>query len=479
MQTNQLESIIEKFSKEVKERIAKLYRYLQSGKLMLFEEELYVMILGLYNELAHECIAESAKSEELEMKAKVIAQKKGLGELKKSTANIQLRTGFRIKVFSWFATRNKSKRKKGKRGPNGSGSHLLLHYWGCIKKASPEYYSQVAMLAVICPSLETAVKVLSSQYICGDYKRVRDIANAVGEICQKNRVEVSLEPGETVAGKRVIISIDGGRTRIREKNYKKYEYRRKKTKRTPFDTPWREPKLFVIHTLDEKGKVKKTDLPIYDLVVGKQKADELFDVLRMYLKQLQIHKAKEVFVIADGATWIWDRVDQLLFSLNVDEQKITQAIDFYHAVGHLNDLVNTIYPDECIERKQFFAYLKKSLKRGRINKIESWTKIITKEHPKRQSILSQLEYFRKHKHRMQYYCLKKAHLPRGSGIIESAIRRIVNLRFKSPTSFWTQDRVERMIFLRGLFLAHRWDNAMSFLACSNSCSRYCSHSIAA
>lgn len=58
--------------------------------------------------------------------------------------------------------------------------------------------------------------------------------------------------------------------------------------------------------------------------------------------------------------------------------------------------------------------------------------------------------------RLRYDLLTKKSLPLGSGIVESSIRRIINLRFKSPSTFWKIKNVEKLIFLRGILLAGRW-----------------------
>ena len=44
-----------------------------------------------------------------------------------------------------------------------------------------------------------------------------------------------------------------------------------------------------------------------------------------------------------------------------------------------------------------------------------------------------------------------------SGQVESAVRRVVNLRFKAPGSFWKEDKVEQLMHLRAYFKAGRWD----------------------
>ncbi|MEM6697163.1 MAG: hypothetical protein AAF599_02115 [Bacteroidota bacterium] len=71
------------------------------------------------------------------------------------------------------------------------------------------------------------------------------------------------------------------------------------------------------------------------------------------------------------------------------------------------------------------------------------------------------KYFRKQQNRIDYQKLRKENRPCGSGIIESGIRRIINLRFKAPSSFWYPENIEKLIFMRGVALAGRWDIMMN------------------
>ena len=64
-------------------------------------------------------------------------------------------------------------------------------------------------------------------------------------------------------------------------------------------------------------------------------------------------------------------------------------------------------------------------------------------------------YFVASKNRMQYKNNQDMKAPMGSGVIESAIRRVVNLRLKSPGSFWKLDFAETMIYLRTQLLYDR------------------------
>ena len=68
-----------------------------------------------------------------------------------------------------------------------------------------------------------------------------------------------------------------------------------------------------------------------------------------------------------------------------------------------------------------------------------------------------LGYVETHAHRMRYVTLERRHLPIGSGQVESAVRRVVNLRFKAPGSFWAETTVSGLMHLRAAFKAGRWD----------------------
>jgi hypothetical protein len=47
-------------------------------------------------------------------------------------------------------------------------------------------------------------------------------------------------------------------------------------------------------------------------------------------------------------------------------------------------------------------------------------------------------------------------LPIGSGTMESAIRRVVNLRMKGPSIFWDEAHAEQMLLLRTYYKSKHW-----------------------
>lgn len=63
-------------------------------------------------------------------------------------------------------------------------------------------------------------------------------------------------------------------------------------------------------------------------------------------------------------------------------------------------------------------------------------------------ILKEVNYFVDRRDFMQYADFAKRGIPLGSGGVESAIRRVVNLRLKGPSIFWRKGNAECMLHLR-------------------------------
>ncbi len=448
-----IENALNEFTQNVKMVLANLANYLLDGELHKVEDELHALITNLYNQLILIIIIEVANTPEMKEKAKIIGQKKGLGKIRKTTVRLQLRTGKIFAIPSFYASRSKPKRRC-KRGPNGTGCHLLLAYWGCIDKTTPGYYSYAVQLCILCPSFEIATQILNDQGIDADYKRIRRLSYRVAGEAMSDRIHNILKPGEHVKGKRVLIAPDGGRTRTRV-----YKEKGENNKRDPFDTPWREPKLFVIHILNEDGSMSRKELPIYDACIGH--AGQCFDLLAQYLKALHIEAAAEVLFIADGAEWIWNRAQKMLLSLGVAREKIVEAIDYYHASEHLWQVISDKLAHLTKKKqKALYKWLKDELWNGNIKTI---CQEIIRLGNDRDYVTRGLAYFQDAPSRFQYNKLRQKNLPCGSGIVESAIRRVINLRFKSPSTFWGKENVEGLIYLRAAFLAGRWKILMTNL----------------
>jgi hypothetical protein len=257
------------------------------------------------------------------------------------------------------------------------------------------------------------------------------------------------------AGMRIAIELDGGRVRTRQGGKRGP---RRKSGHRPFDTPWKEPKVFVIYVFDKRGKRIRAHHVLYDGTM--HDADAVYRILVAELLLRGAARAKEIALIGDGALWIWNRADALAKALGLEAEKIVKVADFYHAVEHLTKVAELCRGWSENRRKRWVRAMRSWLKNGRVVDVITEIEELCRGRNAKK-LRTELQYFRDRQAMMRYSAYKRRGIPLGSGAVESAIRRIVNLRLKGPTIFWREENVERMLHLRAYFKAGRWDELMS------------------
>jgi len=243
---------------------------------------------------------------------------------------VRVRTVQGLAVPVWVTSyRRKGQRRTGKRYAGVYAGLVLL---GIYDRCTPALASEVSLCAAMLGSLDEAQAVLADRGVVLDTKTVRLIAY---RYAARARLEQQLDQAafeDTVAGRRVVISSDGGRIRLRETK------RGPKTKkgRRRYTGAWREPKVLIVYVVDAEGKRDASFAPVIDATL--QGPDAVFALLRTYLQRLNITQADQVLFIADGAPWIWKRVPLLVYALGLAAEQVHELLDFYHAVQHLGQV---------------------------------------------------------------------------------------------------------------------------------------------
>ncbi len=168
-----------------------------------------------------------------------------------------------------------------------------------------------------------------------------------------------LPAGDELAGKRVAVGIDGGRVRVRTV-IEKIRVSGKK-KRRKFRVEWREPKVVIVFQTDEKGRMAKGSRPVIDGTL--QGPDALIELVAFHLHRLGAAKAKVVTFAADGAPWIWARLDWVIAQVKLDPARVVEVLDWCHGVHHLSLALAALNLAED-RRAQQYGRLRTLLKAG-------------------------------------------------------------------------------------------------------------------
>jgi hypothetical protein len=310
----------------------------------------------------------------------------------------------------------------------------------------------VSAWSALLSSFAEVQQVVLEQGVKLDIKGVRRVAYRYAERARvlQQTGQIALAEGDTVQGRRVVVSADGGRLRLRENK------RGAKTQkgRTRYRGAWREPKLLIIYVVDAHGKLEKSFAPLIDGHL--QGPGALFRLLQAYLQSLEIHQADHILFIADGAHWIWGRIPKLVATLGLDPQRVHQLIDFYHAAEHLGKLAALRKNWSAKQRQAWIRTQRHRLLKGHVDTVVETVQSFGRGR-NRKMITTERDYFVRNRQRMAYPTLKALKLPIGSGAIESAIRRVVNLRLKGPCIFWYKENAEKILMLRAFYKAGRWN----------------------
>ena len=334
------------------------------------------------------------------------------------------------------------KEKKVKNKSTNVGFCPFLKWLGMSEGLTPLVWSDITKYGAIASSFEAAHTILGDWGMNISLKRIERLTYKFGQIgidLRQDKIsnlqQGKLPDGNILKDQRVVIAVDGGRSRIR---INKKGRKNLKTNKHGFTGEWVEPKLLTIYVVDEQGKkVKNGEIKIvndgtYEDYKG------FLPILEMHLISLGISQAKQVLLVADGAEWIWKHIPPLLKKLKSPDATY-QLFDFYHVTERLQKFADVAFSDDK-ERNNWFKKARRTLKKSNamtiIRQMDEFISEATGERCK--TMVIQRNYLLRayRERRLNYAKILDQKLPIGSGAIESLIRQVVNLRIKGNSKFW-------------------------------------------
>jgi hypothetical protein len=361
-------------------------------------------------------------------------------------------------------------RRTGKgRGKEGAGLYPELAVFGISEGSSPALISWVGRQCALLPSYEIARRELATQGTDLNIKVVHRIARQLGAAMLTCRTRDLLRwragllpPAAALAGRRVAAMIDGGRTRIRTVIRKQRGQGKGKKQRRRYQAEWREPKLLIIFEIDDHGRMKAKTRPWIDGTFAGP--DEAMELLAFHLHRLGAGQAEVVVFVADGAPWVWDRLDWVEQRVGLTAAQAVRVLDWCHAVHNLS-LALAALPLAAAERRREYDQIRRWLRRGWHGLVQGALVRLAEASGRPKEVEQPLEYLSKHAAagHMEYQSCRRRGLPQGSGAIESAIRRVINLRLKGPGLMWQEENAEGALALRAAAVTERWDEALAWV----------------
>jgi hypothetical protein len=300
---------------------------------------------------------------------------------------------------------------------------------------------RIAVLAGVRDSFARAEQLLSE--LAGwqlDDETIRRLTHAAAARATATRAGRSAGARFARADGEIEVQIDAGKVNTRE--------------------GWRDVKLGVFAkreagaptTLDNWAD---RDLPapgVRAVVAAVEEADEFAGRVRAEADRLGVTTAADVTVLGDGAEWIW----------NLAADVVPQAagvLDAFHAIEHIAGAAAAVWGDGTAEAEARTAAGRVALLRDGKAGIERWVGVAIGAAPVGGStdpLLALAAYFAKHPTRLGYADRLADGRSIGSGLVEGAVKQLVNRRLKLTGARWRVDHVGPLVELAALADSPDW-----------------------
>jgi hypothetical protein len=283
-------------------------------------------------------------------------------------------------------------------------------------------------------------------------QRIRDADVALTRKAE-GIVKLSTEAPKLNAEHTLVIEIDAWNIRERD------DWGRSKRLRRRGEEPkrWHWVYTGTIFRLDQRATTASGRPVITErgYVATRLGLDEFRHQLHAEALRRGLTSAKQVLVVADGAIWIWNLVEDRF-------KGAQQRVDLYHVREHLWSLANELFGHGTTEARDWVTPLLRALDRRKdgvldvINGLEGVASVVGKlTTEQRKTLDREIGYFNTHKDRMDYKQGKRLGQPVGSGAIESTCSQYQR-RFKLTGQFWSLSGDEAFLALATLHRNGRW-----------------------
>ena len=166
--------------------------------------------------------------------------------------------------------------------------------------------------------------------------------------------------------------------------------------------------------------------------------------------QRQVDFYAERVFIGDGAKWIWSMVELYY-------PDATQILDWYHASQYLYKIAEEAFEVESEAYHQWIEKTKAWLWEGQIPQLIAECERFVDQAATSKVARAAVTFYTNNIERMDYARFRKEGYFIGSGTIESAAKRLGELRLKEAGARWTRDGAVHTAKARAAWLSDQWE----------------------
>lgn len=216
----------------------------------------------------------------------------------------------------------------------------------------------------------------------------------------------------------------------------------------------REVKLGCVFTqtgLDEKGRPVRDEAST-SYVGAIETAGNFAKRIYEEARRRGVDSAREVAVLGDGATWIWNIADECF-------PGAVQIIDLYHAREHYWGAGKVVLAHNKEALNKWSEKRRRELDNGDVENVIKAIKQLSPSSEKGKEVCEKaVNYFEKNKERMRYDVFRKRGFFVGSGVLEAGCKTVIGQRLKQSGMHWSVVGANNIISLRCCFFSNRWED---------------------
>lgn len=222
---------------------------------------------------------------------------------------------------------------------------------------------------------------------------------------------------------------------------------------------WREVKVGIIARLERRvnrAGNEVTRLRQRRLVAVLGDIDALARRLELEARRQGLATAARAVWISDGARGLWR-----IFRDNFAAKGVVGVLDFYHTAGQLWTAAETWYCQWMPSAHLWLEQSRHTLRLGEVGDLIDLIRGAANDcyRPEgHRPILDRVaNYLDRHRLHLDYPTFKAAGFPLGSGFVESAVKWLIQQRFKGVGMRWSEDGFNNLLMLRLAWANDRYD----------------------